>query len=289
MVLAAALGPACTLCCGNPILRRRKRSSTPYDASMSFATYRFVGIRSVRGWLVPHALDVLAMVLDGEPADGGGVAEIGVHHGKLFIALQLLSPTGPSLAVDVFGAQDLNIDRSGSGDRERFVANVKRWGMPQTLVVREADSTTITRDQLAADLPAGARLFSVDGGHTKEIVHSDLKLAEAACTERGIVIADDVFNGSWPGVAEGTLSYLADGSGLRPFAIAFNKVLLARETAAQEYYARLLERATPRRRWLVREQEFVSSPVVSIATRPKNMRGLAERSALITKAYQRLS
>lgn len=252
------------------------------------SNYRRFGIRSVQGWLEPDVLDVLEILLIGEP-EKGGIAEIGVHHGKLFIGLQLLSPGGPAVAMDLFDDQDMNIDRSGEGDRARFVRNVQRWGDPSTLVIHQGDSTELSEDDLRGYLPDGARLFSVDGGHTKEIVRSDMRLAEQVCTDRGIVIADDVFNGSWPGVVEGTLAYLSDNAALRPFAIGFNKVFFARADAAKDHYERLWARALPRRRWLVREQEFVGSPVVSVAERPKNLRGLAERSATVTTVYKKIA
>jgi len=51
----------------------------------------------------------------------GSLGEIGVHHGLLFIVLALSSgPDEQLFAVDVFGRQDLNIDKSGKGSRTWF-------------------------------------------------------------------------------------------------------------------------------------------------------------------------
>jgi hypothetical protein len=83
------------------------------------------------------------------------------------------------------------------------------------------------------------RLFSVDGGHTEEIVYSDMRLAEETLADGGIVIADDVFNQQWPGVAVGTLKYLDDGAKLVPFAIGFNKTLFTQPEYADYYRAEL--------------------------------------------------
>ena len=51
---------------------------------------------------------------DGVP---GGLAEIGIHHGRSFIALAAAArPTDPLIAIDVFERferQDLNVDQSG--------------------------------------------------------------------------------------------------------------------------------------------------------------------------------
>ena len=64
----------------------------------------------------------------------GGVAEVGVHHGKSFAALCLLNADSGgangqnlALAIDVFGDQIHNTDESGEGDLEIFQATVDRW------------------------------------------------------------------------------------------------------------------------------------------------------------------
>jgi hypothetical protein len=51
----------------------------------------------------------------------GNVAEIGVHHGRLFILLYLLtSPDERALAVDLFSGQERNIGSSGHGGPGTF-------------------------------------------------------------------------------------------------------------------------------------------------------------------------
>jgi peptide chain release factor 2 len=56
-------------------------------------------------------------------------AEIGVHHGRLFIPMALARRPGErALAIDVFEDQHLNVDHSGKGDRARFEENVARTG-----------------------------------------------------------------------------------------------------------------------------------------------------------------
>ena len=155
----------------------------------------------------------------------GAVAEIGVHHGKLFIGLSLLQPPGAkSVAIDIFGDQELNVDGSGHGNFEKFENNVKLWSSKDDLVVHQGDSTKLEPAKLRELAGDAIRFFSVDGGHTEEIVFSDMKLAEATLADGGVVVADDVFNEQWPGVSVGTLRYLSDGPKLTPFLIGFNKV-----------------------------------------------------------------
>ena len=152
-----------------------------------FDIYRWTGHRVVAGWLAPEVLDALA-VLDSVQRStnvSGAVAEIGVHHGRLFIGLNLLQHKDePSVAIDVFGEQDLNIDQSGKGDLAMFRRNVQRWASPENVVVHQGDSTQLQASELR-DLARGVvRLFSVDGGHTDSIVFSDMNLAEASLITR---------------------------------------------------------------------------------------------------------
>ena len=58
----------------------------------------------------------------------GNVAEIGVHHGKLFLLLAGdLHDGEEAVALDVFGDQQKNLDRSGKGDRAVFERNFETW------------------------------------------------------------------------------------------------------------------------------------------------------------------
>ena len=72
------------------------------------------------------------------------------------------------------------------------------------VVLHQGDSTKLEPPTAVGNWSAATiRFFTVDGGHTEEIVFSDMQLAEATLAEGGIVIADDVFNQQWPGVAVG--------------------------------------------------------------------------------------
>jgi hypothetical protein len=200
--------------------------------------YRAVGHRFVQGWMKAEVLSMLAGIDVAQRTDGvdGPVAEIGVHHGKLFIGLQLSQRgDGSALAIDLFDDQDLNVDKSGNGDYKRLVRNVRRWSTTEGLVVHQGDSTKLEPDHLVELAGGAVRIFSVDGGHTADVVCSDMRLAEATLHTGGVVVADDVFNEWWPGVAVGTLRYLSEGGGLQPFVIGFNKVLFSRPEYCDRY------------------------------------------------------
>lgn len=201
-------------------------------------TYRLLGHRLVSGWLQPSVIDALTELDAAQRAAGveGPVAEIGVHHGRLFIPLSLTTrPDEIALAIDLFHDQLQNVDQSGKGDRARFEANLRRWSSMDSVVVHQGDSTSLTPSQVQELAGGPVRFFSIDGGHTSEIVLSDMRLAEKVLVAGGVVIADDVFNEQWPGVVQGTFEYLTTGGKLVPFAVGFNKTFFTTAESAAQY------------------------------------------------------
>ena len=202
------------------------------------------GAKRVHGWLDPYSAAFTANLAGIQTANGiqGSVGEIGVHMGRLFILLKLLAgPNEKCFAIDVFDDQHLNTDKSGSGDREIFLANVARWTGNADLAVIQSSSL----DVKPADITRAAgpcRLVSIDGGHTETCVIHDLELIEAVLVVAGVVVLDDFFHPSWPGVAAGASRFFLDpATELRPFAITPNKMYLARVSAHQFYRAAIRE------------------------------------------------
>lgn len=257
----------------------------------SFETYRAIGRRSVQGWVEAPTFGVLSTLRDAQDRAGveGAVAEIGVHHGKLFIALQLLAPPGtPAVAIDVFDDQGLNIDDSGRGDRHRFEANVRRWGDWSSVVVEQADSAHLTGVQVRRLAGRPIRWFSVDGGHTEEIVRTDMRTAEDSLAAGGVVIADDVFNAEWPGVSVGTMRYLDGGGSLVPFAIGFNKTYFTDADHATTYRAAIRREYAHRWRIAHKTTVFHQAEVDVLWASAVTPRAVLRRSRLARKAYKAL-
>lgn len=238
-----------------------------------FELYRHVGHRLVGGWLAPEVLAITAVLDAAQRSKGvtGAVAEIGVHHGKFFIALNCLQRDGePSVAVDVFGDQDLNLDSSGRGDVDIFRKNVERWSSLETVTIHTGDSTKLTPESLRGIAGTSIRLFSVDGGHTEAIVSSDMRVAEATLSEGGIVIADDIFNEQWPEVLIGTFAYLAGGGRLVPFIIGFNKVFFALPEDVDHYRNAATTHFAPRLLVYTKNARFAGHEVLVIGRTPRN-------------------
>jgi hypothetical protein len=223
-------------------------SASPQEASLSWLdTYRRNGLDQIEGWLNPGVLDVLEEVDIAQRSLGssGGVMEIGVHQGRFFTALNGLvaDPSIPSLAIDVFDDQELNIDRSGSGNEAIFRENLRLYDRHQgsNVVVIRADSTTLAPQDLLDRVAVRPRIVSVDGGHTPEHTISDIELARGVMDPRGLVFVDDILHADWVGVIEGVVLYLYRRPTLWPVAIGYNKLLLAPMTLHARYQGLLKE------------------------------------------------
>ena len=187
----------------------------------------------------------------------GGVAEIGVHHGRYFILLDLLRRDGEiAVAIDVFGQQHLNQDQSGKGDRAQLETNLARYGSALPTEVIEADSLSLTPQSL----PGPFRFFSVDGGHTSEHVVNDLRLAEATLARGGIVMLDDIFNQPWCEVVYGFARYKESAGSLIPFAVFGGKLFLTNDSKFAAEYRFVSERVFMGRYHLV-EREFFDNKI----------------------------
>jgi hypothetical protein len=260
--------------------------------TQGFAWYRVTSHRFVQGWLAPEIFDIV-QTLDAAQRDNdisGSVAEIGVHHGKFFIGLHLLRREQEcSLAIDVFADQHLNLDGSGRGDLDKFLANMSRWASRDGLVIHQGDSTALDAGTARELAGSPVRLFSVDGGHTEDVVFSDMKLAEATLADGGVVIADDVFHERWPGVAVATLRYLQNGARLAPFAIGFNKVFFAEPCYTEMYRRAIQARCDSAMRISAQMSTYAGHTVVLVFRTPRTLRQLLRKNATARTLYHSLA
>lgn len=247
------------------------------DALTQYLTF---GRRQVGGWLHAEVAAFIVALGDIQRAAEyrGAIGEIGVHHGRLFVLLLLLSSKDEgNFAIDVFEQQHLNTDHSGRGDREIFLSNVGRWA-PGREVSVIARSSLEVRPQEILSTCGRVRLASVDGGHTRECALNDVRLTESVLTDYGIVIVDDYFNSNWPDVSAGVAEYLFDKqSRLVPFAVTPNKVYLTAPPNSAFYRAELRKRLTP-----TKASQMFGSDVDVYELRPTNP-GLMEYFKLTLK------
>ncbi len=186
----------------------------------------------VEGWLSPTTASIVSQVLIEQVRDGlrGDVCEIGVHHGKLFLILaNAAMPDEHAVAVDVFGDQDKNVDKSGCGDRSVFERHLACYASAATVEIIQESSLDLARHGFPS---RRFRFISVDGGHTGPTVANDLRLAERTLIKGGVVALDDILSSHWTGVLTGLAAYVAEGGTLMPFALVPNKLLLTTDAVA---------------------------------------------------------
>ncbi len=245
--------------------------------------YLSSGLRRVDGWLRPEAAILISGLADIQKVSGA-VGEIGVHHGKLFLLLELCRSEGErAVAVDLFDMQDQNVDGSGHGDIKQFRRNLARFAArPDEVVVHSSDSTKLDAEGLL-DLSGGPfRLFSVDGGHTAEITLSDMQLAASTLAPAGLLILDDYFNVEWPGVSEGVNRYLLNGGALLPIGSGHGKTFFTTEDSAEMYQEKMREIAH-QNHWRTADQRFYGSTHVVIRTMKASERTLLAGQSLVRK------
>ncbi|WP_246742936.1 class I SAM-dependent methyltransferase [Rhodomicrobium vannielii] len=244
--------------------------------------YLRVGQRRVEGWLDPFSARYIAelIFLLRESGRFGPCAEIGVHHGRLFILLHLASED-LSVAIDVFGNQHLNTDRSGRGDKKKFLENLVRWGGdPSRVAILQKSSLEIAPEEILS-LAGPISVFSVDGGHTAECALNDLKLAEATLRPGGVVVLDDFFNEVWPEVCVGAVQYFISGGRLKPFAVTPNKILLCDPDYNAFYRTTLRDRL---RLYHDKDAELFGSPVSIMGVSRHGTFGLLKRRVAASPA-----
>lgn len=217
------------------------------------------GYKKVQGWFSYPALKLIHRIAEIQHKEqlSGGICEIGVHHGRSFILLHLLSRPGEiSVAYDLFEDQHENKDQSGQGDRAVFQKNLERFHCDLNQIrIHTTNSLELTSEQVTAQAEGKIRLFSIDGGHEAQVVYHDLALAEESLVPGGVVLLDDFFDQRWPGVAEGTSRYMLSGdSGLMPFAIFEDKVAFTNDQEFLQKYINGLMDLVPE--FIIREMQF---------------------------------
>ena len=239
----------------------------------ALSTYMRTGYKKPKGWLSKIGLHVIAQLASIQKEIGivGGVSEIGVHHGRLFILLHLLSnQSEKSVAWDLFERQEENVDGSGLGNRSIFVDNLRKNGCDlERIKIFSENSMNLTVEAVLEACEGKLRLFSIDGGHTAEITYNDLSLARQTLSEGGLIILDDFFHEAWPGVAEGTCRYMREhDNALFPVIIAGNKFIFTDTEHAARIYIDRLDKPQkghfPKRSCVFGKEVLILRPITTI-------------------------
>lgn len=217
------------------------------------------GFVQIDGWCEPEVFDVINLFNSTPINKNGGVCEIGVYHGKLFILLnQTTRLEDQSFAIDLFSNQHLNIDNSGHGNIDHFYQNLHncdRHAGKNTVVI-SGDSTDSGLQLNKKITPGSIKFFSIDGGHTAAHTLNDLKIANELVSNEGVVILDDIFNNRWVGVVEGVFNFLQPRPTLVPFAMGHNKLYFCKLSYYDFYYNLLLNSNLPQLGLLTKSSFF---------------------------------
>ncbi|KAG1673222.1 hypothetical protein FOA52_013102 [Chlamydomonas sp. UWO 241] len=201
--------------------------------AMGLATFTNAGVSAT--W-VPMNGFIVAMLSHYQRLWGisGAAGEIGVHWADYFIPIAITARQDELLWVlDVFEQQEKNVDRSGQGDYNIFMSRCSTLSLHEgNLLVSKMASTEMTTGRLCVLVPQRFRFLSIDGGHSRGTVYSDLAFAECQLADGGIAAVDDYSHAYWPGVHEGVVSYFNDhpDSRLAPFLLANNKLYITTKT-----------------------------------------------------------
>jgi cephalosporin hydroxylase len=131
------------------------------------------GLSQIEGWLSPTTARLMAALAEYQSTVGmhGNLAEIGIHHGKSFLAFANAACAGERLfAIDVFGDQHKNKDHSGSGSRHAFVQNAAIYAPRARIEIVQESSLDLPRLGWPKAHAQSIRFFSIDGSHQRRHV-----------------------------------------------------------------------------------------------------------------------
>lgn len=174
----------------------------------SLTEYCSKDYQSVKGWLQSGSMSILWSLLEVQTLHGvsGDVAEIGVFHGKLFVALALsLRQQERAVAVDIFEMPTVPDFES------KFRSTLARFAVPlERVSIHRRASDTISPSDAPTVFGSNVRFFSIDGSHEYDAVLHDLRLARSVMSKAGIIALDDLFSAWSPGVTEAAIDFLRD-------------------------------------------------------------------------------
>jgi len=229
--------------------------------------FKFNGYNEVNGWLnlkILNSLDCCVDILNMHNHNWADTLEIGVHEGKFFIPLELVTPDEMiAYALDVFDMQYLNIDSSGHGNYKIFLENINKYcRCPERVKIIKNDSFSIRFTPLKN---REFSLISIDGGHTVNHVMFDLEFAANTLKPGGIIFLDDFPNSSWLGVVEGaTLFFSQMRHRIAPFAVGYNKMFITTTSHQLIYFKYFNEKMKNYNLNLVRKTKFAGWPILGL-------------------------
>jgi Methyltransferase domain len=263
-------------------------SDASSTVSPALRNYLHWKIYSVNGYLKSLDARLIVALAGWQTANKivGGLAEIGVHHGKLFFLLALSRQIGEkSLAIDLFEDDEMNASTRFEGRSRAFSTHAASLNvLLESTEVLKADSLTLTADDILCRVRK-VRIFSVDGGHLYHHVAHDLPLVLSTLAAGGVIIVDDFCNSEWPEVTSATYDFVRAQEGkIVPAILTKNKLYLTPPDIASEY-AEFATRFAAREKHINRGLVEVMGRAVPYLTHPFQVRFIDEVRSRFSKRF----
>lgn len=204
-------------------------------------------VADIPGWMAPPFIRFLIAVDRMQKRSGkeGAVAEFGILFGKSLILMAILNGgRHPVLGCSNFPQDSLRLTeeylRLYAAD---YIVNMKLF--------KSRTQTLNRKEWVDAVGDGGLRLFYLDAAHDAEGIQNEFRIADECLSSSGILIVDDWFSSTTPGVAEGIIRlFFHQSCNLIPFVIWRSKVLFCRpgyhelykDRIADEYPEKFLEK-----------------------------------------------
>jgi hypothetical protein len=200
--------------------------------------YVIHGRKKIRGWFNRTDAEIYSTIMLKQSSRGinGDAMEIGVHHGRAFILMNLcLGDKEKSIALDIFGNQEHNVvDPSGYGDIQIFERNLKRYGnYAKANIICKSSLELSSRD--LRSLSSGLRFIGIDGAHFYEAVLNDIRLAASCAAQECVISIDDFFNPDYAEVAAAYYDWKRADTKFVPLCISSAKLYLCDKRSKELY------------------------------------------------------
>lgn len=194
--------------------------------------------KQIDGWFFPGDILAFAAIDHCQSVMGiaGGIAEIGVWHGKslVFLSHLLRVDAGESLyGIDIFPEQTL----------ESTKANLDQYGSGCQVGLLRVDTTALGVEDVAKLFASPLRFLHIDAGHEYHEVMQQCLLFAPHLRRGGIIAFDDYQDREFPGIEAAVLDFCEIDRPRRfvPFFAGANKMYCCEVGVASAYQRELLK------------------------------------------------
>jgi hypothetical protein len=151
------------------------------------------------------------------------VLEIGVYRGGWLISLAENSPKMTAVGIDPYPNNELI--------KDAFLADLENRGLSRRISLYSNWENLMAgpQNQLKFDL------IHIDGVHDESSVTADLAQAAKQVSDDGVIVIDDIFYHSFPGVTSATFKFILERD-FSPFLFTEKKLYLCKNHMYAKFY-----------------------------------------------------